>query len=237
MLLLQDGATDQGGAGAASPPGGEIAGELLPDVAIAPLRSNLFLLLRHPHTVGLLLALGLTSGTVYTSIVYVPLYLRTALGTSTLVIGIILASKALGATIISAFGVRPLVKAWGNLGAIALGYGVMASALITIPHLQQISLILHTAILFGMGFGIVVPSLYGLLADQAPLQLQSSILAAGTGAGFLGQFLFPILFAPVFGQVGITGVFYTAAIVALGAGSLIIVRLSQQRANPLHSKR
>ena len=88
-----------------------------------------------------------------------------------------------------------------------------------------------------MGFGIVVPSLYGLLADQAPMQLQSSILAAGTGAGFLGQFLFPILFAPVFGQVGITGVFYTAAIVALGAGSLIIVRLSQQRANPLHSKR
>ena len=237
LLLLRDGAADQEVAGAASPPGSEIAGELLPDVAIAPLRSNLFLLLRHPHTVGLLLALGLTSGTVYTSIVYVPLYLRTALGTSTLVIGIILASKALGATVISAVGVRPLVKAWGNLGAIALGYGVMAAALITIPHLQQISLILPTALLFGMGFGIVVPSLYGLLADQAPMQLQSSILAAGTGAGFLGQFLFPILFAPVFGQVGITGVFYTAAIVALGAGSLIVVRLSQQRANPLHSKR
>ncbi len=217
--------------------GVEMAEELPPDVAIAPLRSNLFLLLRHPQTLGLLLALGLTSGTVYTTIVYVPLYLRTTLAASTVIIGGVLASKAVGATLISAFGVRPIAKAWGNLGAIALGYGVMAAALITIPHLHQIELILPTAILFGMGFGIVVPSLYGLLADQAPVQLQSSILAAGTGSGFLGQFLFPILFAPVFVHVGITGVFYTAATVALGAGALIIASLSQHRPKPWPSKR
>lgn len=235
-LLLLRGTAAEPAAMATANLSGEEARELSADVAIAPLRSNLLLLLRHPQTLGLLLALGLTSGTVYTSIVYIPLYLRTTLAASTLVIGIVLASKAVGATFISAFGVRPITKAWGNLGAIALGYGVMASALITIPHLHQIPLILPTAILFGMGFGIVVPSLYSLLADQAPLQLQSSILAAGTGSGFLGQFLFPILFAPVFAQVGITGVFYTAAIVALGAGLLIVSGLRQGQA-PLHSKR
>ncbi|HEY9597749.1 MAG TPA: MFS transporter [Cyanophyceae cyanobacterium] len=200
------------------------------DPAVTSLSHTLPQLLRHPPTLRLLLALGTTSGIVYASIVYIPLYMRMTLAANTILIAIVLASKAMGATIISAFGTRPIAKACGNLGAIALGYGVMAFTLILLPQLHEFALILPTAIVFGMGFGIVVPSLYGTLSNQASTQLQSSILAAGTGSGFFGQFLSPILLAPVFTNGGISVVFYTAAIVALGAG-LLIVSLGQHRTN------
>ncbi|HEY9648655.1 MAG TPA: MFS transporter [Chroococcidiopsis sp.] len=179
--------------------------------AIAPPSGQLLGLLRNPQTLRLLLALGMTSGTVYAIIVYVPLYLRTTLTASTLTIGIVLASKAMGATLIAAFGVRPLAKHWGSQRAIALGYGIMAVALMLFPQLHHIELIVPTALLFGTGFGIVVPMLYGLLSDQALIHLQSSILAAGTGSGFLGQFLSPLLLAPVFARVGLSGIFYVIA--------------------------
>jgi MFS family permease len=97
----------------------------------------------------------------------------------------------------------------------------MAVTLTTIPLLHQVSLILLTAIFFGVGFGIVLPMLYGTLANLAPAELRSSVLAMGTGAGFLGQFLSPILLSPVLGYGGLEGVFYAAAIVSLVPGMLL----------------
>jgi MFS family permease len=99
----------------------------------------------------------------------------------------------------------------------------MALTLITIPLLHQLSWIVLTAVFFGVGFGIVLPTLYSALANLAPSNLKSSVLAAGTGAGFLGQFLSPVLLGPVLGYGGLEGVFYAAAIVALGAGLLLFV--------------
>jgi predicted MFS family arabinose efflux permease len=198
------------------------------DPAIASLSNALPQLLRHPHTLQLLLALATTSGIVYASIVYIPLYMRTTLAANTILIGIVLASKAMGATLTSALGTRSIVKRCGHLGAIALGYGVIAFSLMLLPQLHQFSLILPTAVLFGTGFGIVVPSLYGTLSHRASIQLQSSILAAGTGSAFIGQFLSPILLAPVLIKFGISTVFYTTAIIALSVG-LLVTRLGQDK--------
>jgi MFS family permease len=97
----------------------------------------------------------------------------------------------------------------------------MALTLSTIPILHQLGWILVTAIFFGVGFGLVLPTLYGTLANLAPPDLKSSVLAAGTGAGFLGQFISPILLGPVLASCGLEWVFYAAAIVALLAGLLL----------------
>jgi MFS family permease len=87
--------------------------------------------------------------------------------------------------------------------------------------LHQLSWIVLTAVFFGVGFGIVLPTLYGTLANLAPSDLRSSVLAAGTGAGFLGQFLSPILLGPVLSYGGLEGVFYAAAIISLVTGVLL----------------
>lgn len=174
-------------------------------------------------TLRLLLTLSLTSIAMYAVVIYAPLYLKQTIGAGTLVNGIVLASRAVGAAAISAFGAKRLAQTLGAAQATATGFGLMALTLVTIPLLHQLSWILLTAIFFGVGFGIVLPTLYSALANLAPSNLKSSVLAAGTGAGFLGQFLSPVLLGPVLGYGGLEGVFYAAAIVALGAGLLLFV--------------
>jgi predicted MFS family arabinose efflux permease len=172
-------------------------------------------LFRQPQILKLLLCLALVSGSVYALIVYLPIYMKTDLGSNTVSIGIVLATKAGGAALVSALLVRRLVKQIGESWAIALGAITMSLTLIAMPYLHQMQTLLPVAILFGFGFGIVVPTLYSSLADLAPNSLQSTVLATGTGVSFLAQFLSPILLGFVFTHSNLSTVFFTTALVAL----------------------
>ncbi|MBD0346531.1 MAG: MFS transporter [Coleofasciculus sp. Co-bin14] len=180
-------------------------------------------ILGHPYGVKLLLALALTSVAMYSVVIYAPLYLEKAIGAGPILNGVVLATRAIGAGFISAFGVSKLVKRLGATRATAFGFGLMALTLAMIPLQRELSWILLTAILFGMGFGIVLPSLYSALANIAPDQLKSSVLAAGIGVGFLGQFMSPILLGPLLRYSSLEGVFYGAAGVSLVAGILLFI--------------
>lgn len=184
--------------------------------------SKLLRVIGHPHTLRLLLTLSLASVSMYAVVIYAPLYLKETIGAGTALNGIVLASRAIGAAAISAFGAKWLAKTIGAARTTGIGFGLMALTLMTIPLLHQLGWILVTAVLFGMGFGIVLPALYSTLAAVAPSELKSSVMAAGTGAGFLGQFLSPILLGPVLSSGGLEGVFYAAAIVALITGVLAL---------------
>ena len=183
--------------------------------------SKLQTLLGHPYTLRLLLALGLASVAMYAVVIYAPLYLKQTLNVGTVVNGLVLASRAVGAAVVSAFGAKQLVQLVGAAPATAMGFGLMAATLSTIPLLHELNWIVLTAVFFGAGFGIVLPTLYSSLANIAPSTLKSSVMAAGTGAGFLGQFLSPILLGPVLGYSSLEGVFYAAALIALLAGALL----------------
>ena len=177
--------------------------------------------LGHSHTLRLLLTISLASVAMYAVVIYAPLYLKVTIGAGAALNGIVLASRAIGAAAISAFGAKWLAQTLGAAQAIAVGFGLMALTLMTIPLVHQVSWILLTAVFFGVGFGIVLPTLYSTLANVAPSELRSSVLAAGTGAGFLGQFLSPIVLGPMLSYGGLEGVFYAAAAVALITGLLL----------------
>ncbi|MFP5274563.1 MFS transporter [Coleofasciculus sp.] len=183
--------------------------------------SKLRQVLGRPYTLRLLCTLSLVSIAMYAVVIYAPQYLKQTIDATSVVNGIVLASRAIGAAVISAFGAKRLAQRLGQRTTVAIGLGLMALTLSTIPVLHQLGWILVTAIFFGVGFGLVLPTLYGTLANLAPPDLKSSVLAAGTGAGFLGQFISPILLGPVLAYCGLQWVFYAAAIVALLAGLLL----------------
>lgn len=183
--------------------------------------SKLRHVLGRPYTLRLLGTLSLVSIAMYAVVIYAPQYLKQTIDATSVVNGVVLASRAIGAAVISAFGTKRLAQRLGQRTTVAIGLGLMALTLSTIPVLHQLGWILVTAIFFGVGFGLVLPTLYGTLANLAPPDLKSSVLAAGTGAGFLGQFISPILLGPVLASCGLEWVFYGAAIVALLAGFLL----------------
>lgn len=175
------------------------------------------------QTLWLLLTLGVASVVMYTGVTYAPLYYKQVIKAGPVVNGIILASRAIGAAAVSAFGARRLSQRLGLAKATAVGFGLMALTIGMIPLLHQLNWIMFTAVLFGVGFGIVLPSLYDALANLAPAKLRSSVLAAGTGAGFLGQFLSPILLGSVLNYRGLSGVFYAAAILSVVAAVFLLL--------------
>jgi MFS family permease len=171
-----------------------------------------------------LVTIALASSIMYAAIIYTPLYLHQTFSTPAELNGLVLALKAVGATIISAFGAKHIARFTSQQGAIALGFGIMALMLILVPNLPIFQLVFITAICFGMGFGLVLPNLYSMLANIAPPKIQSTILAAGTGFGFLGQFFAPIILGPILGVSSLPIVFYVAAIIAMTSGLLLLIK-------------
>uniref|UniRef100_UPI001ABA8ED6 MFS transporter n=1 Tax=Aetokthonos hydrillicola TaxID=1550245 RepID=UPI001ABA8ED6 len=179
--------------------------------------------LSYPKIWLLLLVIGLNSIAMYAVVIYAPLYLKQTIGAGAVLNGIVLASRAVGAAVVSAVGSRHIAQLFGKAKAIAIGFALMAITLVTIPFLNHIGWILLASIIFGVGFGITLPNLYDSLASLAPQELGSSILAAGTGVSFLGQFLSPIILGPLLNFSGMEGVFYAAAGITVIAGSLLFL--------------
>lgn len=187
-----------------------------PRQRMAALKVQLSEVFNDPTLWRLLIGIALVSVVMYAVVIYAPLYLQNTLAVSEFLNGVILASRAVGAAVISAFGAKAIAKAVSVPGAIAIGLLLMSLTLASIPFLQAFIWILGAALLFGVGFGLALPNLYAALARLSPRELRASVLAAGIGAGFLGQFFSPVLLGPILGISGLAWVFYTAAGLAVG---------------------
>ncbi len=181
-------------------------------------------ILGQAQALQLLFTLGLSSVAMYAVVIYAPLYLQETIDADAALNGAVLAARAIGAALISVFGTAWLTQTLGTTRSIACGFGLMALSLATIPWLHQLNWILVTAVVFGLGFGLVLPNLYDALANLATPESRSGVLAAGTGAGFLGQFLSPIVLGPVLKFSNLEGVFYAAAGISLLAGLSLFSR-------------
>ena len=178
--------------------------------------------LRDLRVVRLLLSIALVAATAYAAIIYLPLYLKATLHTTTLTNGLVLATHAIGAAVASGLAASQLAKRFGSVGAIAIGLGCLCVSAALIPHLPSLLWFFPVALLFGIGLGIAVPNHYAALAALAPTNLQASILASATGMNFLGHFCSPLLFGWLLhqgqGTSGIAIVFYAAAGVTAAIG-------------------
>jgi predicted MFS family arabinose efflux permease len=171
--------------------------------------------------IRLLCSLALASALFYVVVVYAPLYLKLQLGASPIINGGVLATRALGAAVVSAVGASRLANRIGSNLAIAVGFLLMAFSLATIPNLENPLLIILTALPFGIGFGIVMPNFYNVLADQAAPESRTTVLAIGTGVSSLGQFISPLFFGPIWKVAG-EKVFFVAAGLAIAIAGLVI---------------
>ncbi|MGD1855681.1 MAG: MFS transporter [Leptolyngbyaceae cyanobacterium] len=176
-------------------------------------------ILKRGRVLVILLALATASAIFYVVVVYAPLYLKEAIDASSLLNGFVLAARSVGAALIAAVGAAKVSKRLGPGGAIAAGFLLMAVSLATIPNVLSPPLMLLAGLLFGLGFGLVMPNFYSALADLSPDSQRPGVLAIGTGCASLGQFISPFIFGPVWASAG-TNVFFLAAVIAATVGFL-----------------
>ena len=170
-------------------------------------------------------SLIIVSAVVYGTIIYLPMYLKTTLGSDLVWNGLILAVQAVGAAFSSGVLLNTLQRRLGSFRVTALSLGIMALFLMLFPNLTNLPMLMLVSGLFGVSFGLVTPSLYNVLAHLAPAHLQSSILATGIGAGFLGQFLSPLVLGSILSITGLKGVFYSCAAAAIALSLSLLIPL------------
>lgn len=177
-----------------------------------------------PNILQVYLYIAIAAVTVYAVVIYTPLYLKGAINADPVLNGFVLAVRLVGAALVSAIGASRLARRMGSNWAIAFGFSLMALTVITIPFLTNIYLIVITAILFGIGFGVITPNLYDALAERSPAELRASVLAIGTGFNSLGQFLSPVALGPIWKWAGLPAVFYVAGGFAMIASILSMMQ-------------
>lgn len=184
-------------------------------------------ILRNGDILNIYLFLGAAAMTVYAVVVYVPFYLDDVLGRSPERNGLVLAIRLVGAALISAFGASRIGMHLGRHRAAAFGFSLMAITVATIPLTTNLPLIFLTSIMFGIGFGIITPNLYDMLAALSPEEFRATVLAIGTGFNSLGQFVSPVILGKVWEYTNLLpSVFYTAGAMAAVA-SILSLTLEQ----------
>jgi len=183
--------------------------------------------LKQASIIEVYILLAMAAMIVFAVVIYTPLYLKQAIGAGPELNGLVLAVRGMGAAIVSAVLATRLAKLLGPRQAIALGFGLMAVTVGTIPFLHHIEIILPTAVLFGSGFGMITPNAYGRLANLSSAEVRASVLAIGTGFNSLGQFISPLILGPIWKYAGLPMVFYATAAIALSTALFTLCRKAQ----------
>jgi len=164
------------------------------------------------------------SGSVllYVIVVFMPQLLETFGITSTFRIGLALTSLTASAGAVSLVYGRirsRLSYRWIVLFSVALWTAAFLSLSLSAANW---AVILSLA-LFGVSQGLIMPTVMVWIGDAVPASYRGRFSSYLGTFGFMGQFLSPILFAPVLILAGLKGVFMTGT--AIGAVWLVLVLL------------
>ena len=147
-------------------------------------------------------------------------------------IAIILAVSLIGVTafiygkIRSRFSYRAIVTIAAALWTVAF----------TTISLAPVSRILAMAVaLFGVSQGLILPTVMVWIGEVVPPTFRGRFSSYLGTFGFIGQFLSPILFAPVFLLAGLKGVFLVGA--GIGAAWFVLLSIGSWRLNKSKSHR
>ncbi|UCF31858.1 MAG: MFS transporter [bacterium] len=172
---------------------------------------SVFMIFREKRILAIIYGL-MFSGSVllYVIVIFLPQLLETFGIKSTFRIGIFLTAMtgSAGVTayvyghIRSRFSYRPIVVSASILWTAAFASLSLASS----PSLVAVSVAL-----FGVSQGLVMPTVMVWIGDVVPTAFRGRFSSYLGTFGFVGQFLSPILFAPVLILVGLRGVFLVGA--------------------------
>ncbi|BDA67295.1 major facilitator transporter [Calothrix sp. PCC 7716] len=178
---------------------------------------------KNPQVLGLLITVFsmfiIELGACY---IFLPVYMQKSLGASSAEIGILLASESIAFALVASQ--LALLTRWLNEKTlISLGFVICAIALLIIPIIHSVWLILIPSFLFGISQAISLPPLQAMLAEKAPEGYRGGFMALNVTVQSFGRALGPLFSGITFGVVGIQGVFYANA--ALAIITIVILNL------------
>ncbi|MFB6084008.1 MAG: MFS transporter [Halorientalis sp.] len=183
---------------------------------------------RRPALLAVYLLYFGANALLYSIVVFYPQLLAGIGTTSSLSISLYLAANGTAGGVSAALYDRLARRASRHelvLAAFALWLGAFAVATVAGSPLAAVPPVVG----FGLGLGLVFPSAFSWVETLAPADRQGQFSSYLASAGYVGQFLAPVVFGPLVPVFGVRGVFGAAAVVAGGGLLALTVALARRR--------
>jgi ACDE family multidrug resistance protein len=183
---------------------------------------------RRPALLAVYLLYFGANALLYGIVVFYPQLLEGIGTTSSLSISLYLAANGAAGGVSAALYdrlVRRVSRHVLVVAAFALWLGAFATATVADSPLAAVPPVVG----FGLGLGLVFPSAFGWIEALAPADRQGQFSSYLASAGYVGQFLSPVLFGPLVPLFGVRGVFGAAAVAAGGSVVALGIALAGRR--------
>lgn len=152
--------------------------------------------------------------------VQMPFYLEQLTGADATRTGLVIAFS----TLFSAFASMNYGKfkqRFSFISILVIAFGLMGVGYIGIGLVSSYQLMLLVLIPIGIGLGLVMPNLNVWASNEVPNALRGRALGGLTTFMFLGQFLSPIVSAPVSNAVGLTATYGLTGVLLAVVGAIL----------------
>lgn len=183
-------------------------------------------LLRNRKVVGLFLISTTLFIMLYGAIItFLPFLVTTSFLVDSFVAGLVISLISVASGITS-LTVGVLARRYSLKMVLVLAFPFFVVGLLFIPLAPSLWLLLIPVFVYGVGMGFAMPSVQTLLVGLAPLESRAALMSLNGLVLRLGQTLGPFIMAIVLGILGITGVYWVAALFALAMIPVVLITIS-----------
>ena len=172
---------------------------------------------------------------LYTIVIFLPQLLESFGISSTFRIGLFITAMT-GSAGVTAFIYGKIRSRFTYRVIVTVAVALWAVAFTTISQAPGSRIIAMAVALFGVSQGLIMPTVMVWIGDVVPPSFRGRFSSYLGTFGFIGQFLSPILFAPVFMLVGLKGVFLVGAGVGAVWFLMLLFGLGRAHKNNSHKK-
>jgi MFS family permease len=172
---------------------------------------------------------------LYAIVIFLPQLLESFGISSTFRIGLFITAMT-GSAGVTAFIYGKIRSRFTYRVIVTIGVALWAVAFTSISQAPGSGIIAMAVALFGVSQGLILPTVMVWIGDVVPPSFRGRFSSYLGTFGFIGQFLSPILFAPVFMLVGIKGVFLVGAGVGAAWFLLLLFGLGKIHMIKSHKK-
>ncbi|MDD2389222.1 MAG: MFS transporter [Desulfobacterales bacterium] len=147
---------------------------------------------------------------LYVIIIFLPQLLETCGISSTFRIGMFLTAMT-GAAGVTAFIYGKIRSRFSYPAIVLTAVAIWSVAFAIISRASDSRIIAVSIALFGVSQGLILPTIMVWIGDVVPSSFRGRFSSYLGTFGFIGQFLSPILFAPILIMMGLKGVFMVGA--------------------------
>ncbi len=178
---------------------------------------------RRPALLAVYLLYFAANALLYAIVVFYPQLLATIGVDTSFGIGLYLSANGIAGGI-SAILYDRLKRRFGAITLVLVAFVLWFAAFGLAVTVRTPAAAFAPVILFGLGLGVVFPSAFAWVETLAPTEKQGQFGSYVAMAGYVGQFLAPVVFGPFVAPFGIRGVFAAAgATAAVGFVALAVV--------------